>query len=183
MNAKQLMFPQRCARVHTTLDRVLFVDPGLGGTGWAFFPVVKVDATKSPKMPEQFGVIHVKSKKDVERCWQSIAEEISQTFAGIIAALNPDLVVIEFPELWSGNSTSHASTASGDLFKLAYLVGALAMSSSRYVTALPVLVTPGEWKGQLSKDMVLERLADYGITAKNHEADAIGMGIAAQDAL
>lgn len=183
MNAKRTMFPQRECRVHTTWDRVLFVDPGLGGTGWAFFPIVKTNATNAPKLPESSGVIHAQDKRTGERCWQSCASEIVHAFSGTLAALRPDLIVLEYPELWSGSATSHASAASGDLFKLAFLTGQLAMAAWSVMAALPILITPAEWKGQLNKTIVLERLADYGIKAKNHEGDAIGMGIAAQGAL
>ena len=33
---KRLMFPERGERVKAIVERVLFIDPGLGGTGWAF---------------------------------------------------------------------------------------------------------------------------------------------------
>mgnify|MGYP001810001885 CR=1 FL=1 len=121
--------------------------------------------------------------------WIQHVEQVTSTFLGVLKALEPSTIVIEIPALWSGSAVSHASAAAGkdgdpgDLFKLTYLVGQLGYLTKKMTGNLPVLILPYEWKGQMPKEVVLERIAAYGIQAKDHEGDAIGMGLAAQGAL
>lgn len=165
---------------------VLFIDPGLKGTGWAFFPrIYRKAAKKTAGLPAQSGVLHAKDGGH----WIARAEEIRSAFRGVLAAVRPQWVVIEQPMLWLGSATSQASATHakagepGDLFKLAFLVGLLSGVVRDATNANAVLVMPHEWKGQLAKDHVLERLADFGLKPKDHEADAMGMGLAAQGVL
>lgn len=70
--------------------------------------------------------------------------------------------------------------------KLVFLVGGLGHVARRVSGVLPVFITPEEWKGQLPKKVVLARLAKaFGKDRKfrDHEADAVGMGLAAQGGL
>jgi hypothetical protein len=185
---KRWMFRDKDREEHI-LDSVLFVDPGLGGTGWAFWSQLSTKPKKNHEShPASTGVLKI-PKGEWEGSWIAHAAGVAASFAGLLAAMRPQIVVLEQPGLWSGNATSHASAATGkegetgDLFKLAYLVGQLALLTKQCTGVLPILVQPYEWKGQLSKDLVFERLAAMGIEAKDHEADAVGMGMAAQGAL
>jgi len=100
--------------------------------------------------------------------------------------------VLEMPELWSGSAISNASATHkakpgepADLFKLVYLVGVLGAAALAAVGNLPVLATPAEWKGQLAKDMVTRRIQSAlpGCAFRDHEWDAVGMGLSAQGKL
>jgi hypothetical protein len=190
---KHFMFSDQKNRRRVVFESILFVDPGFGGTGWAQF--VGLDTASAPSTschPTTSGVLRFKGDKPTEGegvgSWVSAASKISAAFAGLLTATMPRHVVLETPTLWSGSAVSHASATgkggeTGDLFKLAYLVGQLGYLSEQITGNLPILVMPHEWKGQLPKELVLKRLAAFGITARDHEGDAIGMGFAAQGLL
>lgn len=189
MNKKIQMFRDRDREEHE-LTNVLFVDPGLGGTGWAFFRMIRTlfPKTVPPFKPECSGVIKI-PKSEYVGSWLTHSSSVVSAFRGMLSAYKPKTVVLESPALWSGNATSHASAISGrdgepgDLFKLAYLLGGLGLVVVEVTGDQPILVMPYEWKGQLPKEVILERLDSWGIKAKDHEADAIGMGLAAQGSL
>jgi hypothetical protein len=157
----------------------LFVDPGIKGTGWAFFQSIAPSTG-----PEAYGVLHGKGEEWVSRC-----HSLSQSFKRLLETFNPKQTVIEFPGLWL-SGVSMASASSGDLFKLAYLVGNFGELVTRIPrntqVPLPVLIAPQKWKGQLPKEVVIRRILaiwPHLKDIKNHEADAVGMGLAAQGGL
>ena len=83
------------------------------------------------------------------------------------------LIVLECPEYWK--VAGHAARESGSIFKLTFLCGMI--SSLDNVT----IVTPSGWKGQMSKDVVNNRLRavypNVNIAKTNHNVvDAIGIG-------
>ena len=153
---------------------MIFVDPGLGGTGWASFPI-------PGGAPNCFGVL-----RGGKGPWETQAHDICQGFIGVLNALRPKAVVMEFPTLWSGDMKSFTSASRGDLFKLSYLIGGLAEAAWECCPQHPKLITPQEWKGQLPKEVVIKRiLREWPDLEKipNHAADAVGMGLAAQGKL
>lgn len=180
--------------------RVMFIDPGLGGTGWAFwdnFPACFVETENTGKAkhfkipprdeqniannaPHVCGVI--KTPKDLE--WIGRALKISEQCMDLFINYKPELLGIENPELWSGSAVSQSAAAKGNLGKLSFLVGCISHSFYSYDIlhgsgdATQILFTPREWKGQLSKEMVIRRIQNYwAINPSNHEADAVGMGL------
>lgn len=160
-------------------SRVLFVDPGLGGTGLAFWRSLKRPASK-PLAPDETLAIVPKPIGD----WQDRANYIRVRFAEAVDRMQVKWTVIEFQALWSGSATSMASGGSGDLFKLTYLTGLLAGVLSQRDLPHPVLPTPQTWKGQLSKKAVDRRITRaIGRAYPNHVSDAVGMGLAAQGRL
>jgi Holliday junction resolvasome RuvABC endonuclease subunit len=181
MDKRLMMFGETDRR--DTVPRVMFVDPGLGGTGWAFFACISRGQGAQP--PVATGVIRGGEKEG----WQSQCHSIGAMLCAQCLAGKIQTVVLEMPELWT-SATSHASATHkaragepADLFKLTYLVGVLAASVVSYV-GLPVLIAPQTWKGQLPKEVVHERIKKaLGIKYKEHEADAVGMGLAAQGQL
>ena len=76
-----------------------------------------------------------------------------------------------------------ASASRVDLFKLTILTGVLA--DVAYTDgAEVVLVKPGEWKGQLSKESAGRRIKRaFGKRWPNHVEDAVGIGLAVQGRL
>jgi len=141
------------------------VDPGLGGTGWAYF-------LEKSQPPAKFGVL-----RETKGLWQARAKKISDQFGGLIAAFDRCPVLIEWPGFWGGSMKSFTSMERGDLFKLCYLIGSLAAVCPR----TPYLISPLVWKGQLSKEAVKRRivrsLGDAYKDVPEHATDAIGMGL------
>jgi len=87
-------------------------------------------------------------------------------------------IIIENVNLWGGSSVSYASAASGDLFKLAMLIGAL-IQKFRSKGFSVYLVNPVKWKGQLNQTQLQNiLLKKFHITVNNeHEVSAIGIGL------
>jgi len=167
------------------MKRTLYVDPGLGGTGWAYFDWL-MKKSRKPEPPTATGVIHSPTS---ER-WDNRVWSVCREFAGVLSAVNPEEVVLEMSALWSGSAKSYASAthhAKGevaDLFKLTFLIGGLASVAREYTNKIPTLISPQDWKGQLPKNVVISRLESaFGKKYRDHEADAVGMGLAAQGGL
>jgi len=179
------MFNEDEERQEEVIEGVLFVDPGLGGTGYAFFEWINTAAKPSKvEKPSLSGVI----KAPRNEAWDNRVWSYCVRFSGILSSLPVKEVVIEFPELFSGSAMSQASAGKGDLFKLTYLIGGLADRAREYTGRLPILMIPRDWKGQLPKDVVIKRIGktygdDYMNQINDHEADAIGMGLSAQGRL
>lgn len=161
---------------------MLFVDPGLGGTGYAFFSKICTSGKPLCHSPSASGVYT--PKKNLS--WENKANHVWDWFGGICASHSPGTVIIEFPELWAGSHISQASAERGDLFKLAYLIGGLGYVARAHGASTPLLIHPQVWKGQLSKSNVIKRIGRTWPTlgkVSDHEADAIGMGLSAQGGL
>ncbi len=141
----------------------LSVDPGMN-TGWAHW---------SDKHLVEYGQITAKHK--------TLSEDLvylSEHFGQLLLRLQPDKVYLEYPGFWGGSSTSMASLSSGDLVKLAAITGVYIGLAAAY-NALPVLITPQEWKGQMPKEGVKVRVqrALGVIERSSHMNDAIGIGL------
>ncbi len=162
--------------IRSTTDgsRVMFVDSGSGGTGWATFYIPML-AEHPPLKPIATGVI----TSDADT-WQMRIAQITEDLPLMCARSKAIYVVIEWPTLWAGSSKSHAAAASGKLLQLAAACGALiqGIHLMRYAVGI-MLVTPNEWKGQLTKPAVNARIMRaIGETYPNHASDAVGMGLA-----
>lgn len=148
--------------------RLLAVDPGLSGTGWAFF---------RRDYPEVCGVLSPQRKEDDELWWQA-AEDLSSRLLDIAHALDARHFVIEMP-MFMGSSGGLVTARSGALVKLTWFVGYLSARVRRWELDL---VTPQQWKGQLSKQQVEIRirriLKDFiPQDMKSHAVDAVGIGL------
>jgi len=177
------MFPQRLRgeRKHKAIENALFIDPGLEGTGWAFYRKLWTDG--EPLFPPVSWDV-VKPKRSVQ--WESRVAHVCAWLDGTLASLGARVVVNEFAGFWSGSAVGMASAAKGDLSKLLYLTGGLGEVVRRHEIIRPVLVTPAEWKGQLPKPAVIKRIERRWPEIQNianHAADAVGMGLAAQGRL
>jgi hypothetical protein len=166
---------EKLLRTDDRHTRSLFVDPGLGGTGWAYFPTM-------PGAPKKWGVLNERIKAD-SGDWYSRAFRLAEKFERVLDEFEPNVVVLEMGELWAGSEVSVTSGKRGDLLKLVFLIGVLSEVCHKNDYRV-VLVTPNEWKGNLPKEVVAARCeAQFGFTVGNHEQDAIGMGLSAQGAL
>jgi len=169
------------------LEKVVCIDPGLGGTGWALFPKLGRGGNDCIA-PADSGVLRPPKG---ER-WQNQCHSLAAMVSGMLKATAAGAVVLEMPEVWACSSqgmasATHAAKAGepADLCKLLYLVGVMAAAAYGTGAGLPILVCPREWKGQLAKDQVARRImaAFPGASFRDHEWDAVGMGLAAQGRL
>ncbi len=181
-----LMFPKRGKRKNEKLENIMFIDPGLGGTGWAFYSILPTNGKRNPQCPHSSGSFKPKGSAD----WQTKAEAIWSWFEGHLATFQINALVMEAPEAWLTDSTGLASVQRGDVFKLMYLIGGLADIARRRGIRVPIILAPREWKGQLPKAVTEKRVrkafsqSEWAPQTKtSHEMDAVGMGLAAQGAL
>lgn len=163
-----------------TWPKALMVDPGIGGTGWAYWLEITRTGDRNASLPFLSG-----SKTPGKgRTGFAAADDLCGWFDGVVDILRPEIVVIEFPELWSSSGLSQGSAAKGDLFKLTYLVGGFGRIVTSRTGKSPVLVSPAGWKGQLPKKVIDARIKlSLGEKYGSHESDAVGLGLCLQGAL
>ena len=165
------------AKLETT-EPVLCIDPGIGGTGVAVFRSITKAKSREDAIPPQYTEVF---RGASDSSWDDQVYHIGSAVAGISEFWKVRHTIMEFPGLWN-TGVSHASAASGDLFKLTFLCGVIAQAVHGYK---PILVSPQQWKGQLPKDVVMRRigLCFPTLELKDHMADAVGMGLWAQGIL
>ncbi len=156
--------------------RILTVDPGLGGTGWAYWDNFS-SKVKPFIPPSNWGILNCDKGS-----WQERSIKIAYQFRSVLIETGANYIIIEMPELWQ-TGKSMASATSGDLHKLIYLIGQLSIFSHNMHGA-PRLILPREWKGQLDKPTVIHRIKKLlGLNINSHAADAVGMGLSLQGVL
>ena len=188
INPKRALYPSKGKRIRTIYHDVLLIDPGLKGTGYAFYRTIVTSRPRGTVLSaDELGLYTGVFRPKGSKTWEGKVSDACAWLNGVVGGIKPRLVVIEYPELWTGSAVSMASASTGKLFKLAYLVGGFGEVIRRLpCTRLPVLVTPPEWKGQLPKEVVIDRINKTieGLDRiRDHEGDAIGMGVAAQGLL
>ena len=150
------------------MKKILAVDPGYGGTGWALFindRYIKSDVIRISLI--------VRSKFDEE----AVSKIMMYGFQDVIKETKPDKVIIETPSFWPSSKKSYTATAKGDLFKLIMLVG-MFFAVCTFNNVECKTVKANIWKGQLSKKAVKNRLRRYlNLEFREHEADAVGLGL------
>ncbi len=182
METKTLLFNEKKRdKMLVELTNVLTLDPGIYDTGWAVWPFLSNQPGDMVYRPSQTGVSHIVRKGNSVR---KASNTQCAWLRSVIQIHNINCVIIEQAEVWGGSARSQASATSGDLVKLITLIGRYDQVAAEECSADPVLVTVKEWKGQLSKDAVKQRIRraideEY----KSHDADAVGMGLSAQGKL
>lgn len=160
------------------LDNLMFIDPGLMGTGYAYFDRI-VRTASTPRPPISYGVYTPKGCS-----WESRAGAVCDWLRGMMKGARVKYTILEMSQMWEGSPVSFSSALKGDLFKLTYLIGGMGEVVRTTTDREPVLVTARVWKGQLSKDAVKRRLQDaFTHRYHEHEADAVAMGLSAQGLL
>lgn len=147
------------------------IDPGVN-CGWAFWP-------ENKKYPVECGVI--KPHKKFEDFFLSMHSTIHQLGA-IILRLKPKYMACEWPQSFTSVG-GRAATGAGSIIKLAFGIGQLAMVADACAAKfIPVPVA--QWKGQLSKGIVIKRIKKKLTVARleylqpeSHIWDAIGIGL------
>jgi hypothetical protein len=155
------------------LDRqyLYTIDPGLSGTGW-------VEWTPRGKI-RRAGVLQEKLE-DANRWWVR-GGLMAAKLINILLPLPHSNVVIEFPMYME--SVSGLAASKGSTLKLAFLIGCYA-EALRKRKCVVQLITPMDWKGQLPKDVVINRVHRFypkdeceEIGIKSHAYDAVGIGL------
>jgi hypothetical protein len=178
INAEALRMLRPGPTDSTTWRDVMTVDPGLGGTGVAFWrKLVRGTATE----PDFVDVLH---EEDETATWTERARSIARAARELLPV--PETLFVEVPRLWPHSRKSRAAAIRGDLTKLSAVAGMVieAVSASRFATLRVVTAFPRDWKDQLPKDAVVRRiyralgLNSDGLSYPDHAADAVGMGLA-----
>jgi len=139
-----------------SLKNTLTVDPGFGGTGWAFW--------KGDDSPLT-GVFK--------------PEDLMNGFAlfdDLLTRMKPELAIIEDCEVWGGSGKSVAAVNSGALFVLQALLGGYAGICFSHGIAFQ-FIKAKKWKGQLPDTAVDKRIFRInGQKYRHHESSAVGIG-------
>lgn len=162
---------------------LLAVDPGVY-SGWAFWP-------KGKKYPTRCGVIEpntnlqkmkklLTSNKEID-FFDKMHSTIHQ-LGKITLNLKPEFVVVEWPQSFTSVG-GRAATGAGSIIKLAFGIGQVAlMAYACQAKFVPVPVA--QWKGNLSKQIVIKRIKKRLTQARleylepsSHAWDAIGIGL------
>jgi hypothetical protein len=118
-----------------------------------------------------------------EKAWYWRMETVAVQFRQVLDILKPKIVYSEFPQFYQ-DPGGEMCAARGDLQKLTFSVGVLAECCfNRNIDFVPILVS--EWKGQLPKKIVNERILQIlGPVAcrefDTHIWDAVGIGLFAK---
>jgi len=162
---------------------MLAIDPGVS-LGFAFWP-------KGKKYPTQCGVVKphtnllkmknmLTSDKEID-FFIKMHSTIHQ-LGGIVLRLKPEYVVCEWPQSFTSVG-GRAATGAGSIIKLAFGIGQVALMAAA-CTAKFIPVPVAQWKGNLSKQIVIKRIKKRLTPARleylqpeSHAWDAIGIGL------
>lgn len=99
-------------------------------------------------------------------------------------------IYIEWPSFFGGSARGYASAARDDIVKLSIATGYIIAWLEKCRGGRPGEIIPvpvRNWKGQLPKDVVIQRIkkllgtaACYRLGVKTHAYDAIGIGLYAK---
>jgi hypothetical protein len=161
---------------------ILSIDPGLSGTGWAYW---RKDQEHDSDAPYEAGVLMVPNNKRLED-FVTRSKHLADKLYNIADRLydirdsGSDIVICEFPNYQDSGSRS-MGWRSGDLQRLTFLTGVIAQ---RFDDCEFVPVEPFKWKGQLPKHVVEDRIRKRlggktcrTLGVKSHAWDAIGIGL------
>ena len=166
---------------------IVGIDPGFGGTGLALF--------KDKSLRNVLWIRDIRKKTFTERA-HDLASNIDSWIFGEINKIRKDSDCIEQPAIvceipaYQHTPSRSMGWKKGDLQKLTYLVGAIGYACStscynKHEAIFPefVTVSPSGWKGQLSKQIVIDRIkrknsdVEKRFQPKLDVWDAIGIGL------
>lgn len=150
------------------MTHLIAIDPGTYSTGYAVFNEKKelIDANIFVPRPTRLS-------------WCARCEQLHRMLINLFTGYKPDSIAIEYPAFFQLNATA----ASGALVQLSVFAGIVYGAASRHTPCVQ-LVPVHEWKGQLSKVIVIERIKKHidkscldKIQPKKDAWDAIGIGL------
>lgn len=146
------------------VNHVIGIDPGTRATGIALISKDTID---------DYELIRGKSND-----WKENSKNIVQEIHRFIKChWGIEMIVLEIPEHWGGDAKGFAARESGAILKLSMFAG-IVYGSLLFSNKDVVLCSPREWKGQLPKVVVANRLHKIYNFPKdlNHNiVDAIGI--------
>jgi hypothetical protein len=152
--------------------RIIAIDPGVGGTGYAIF---------DNGILVKFGTVKAIGNEWLYKC-SNILFLLDGQINGFYQV---EKVLIECPQFMSGSS-GRMVAARGDLVKLTLLTGMILQKFMvKYGVSAIELVEPSKWKGQLPKSVCNNRVLKI-LKSKNnslplkfddHGLDAVGIGL------
>jgi len=154
------------------LHKVLTVDPG-------WHTAVAYWSRETGLHPKTF-LLNAPKVDDKIVKMQTLTDE----FEIIVSKFEPVLVVIEDVGLWGNDARSNASAQRGDTFTLAMLVGMYIRVCYQWGASV-TLLRPIDWKGNMNKDIVKERVKrrncmsyeDFHGAKAEHVYDSVGIGL------
>ena len=142
---------------------VIGIDPAFGGTGIALFQnkvLTNVLLLKQTGKKRFESRAHILSLEVAEWIRQQVTEPNNPSIEDVGAPL----IMCEIPA-YQGTPSRSMGWKKGDLQKLTYLVGSIGYACSSTVLKNDPMViphygtvTPAGWKGQLSKEIVIQRI-------------------------
>jgi len=168
--------------------RWVSIDPGLGGTGLAFWENDRllVDDEEDAKG------VHTIRPPDKDADWMKKALRICDKADGLFESYGPTKVVIEEPFVSLRGRKTLVAAKAGSVVKLSILSGMLiqtAINSMDYHMAIRFfkveLIPPSVWKGQLPDKALKNRIEAWAKKEKcslpsrlsEHARDALGLGL------
>ena len=141
--------------------------------------VAKWDGTKFPVTHE---ISWRGAIKDVGLYVCDMAKKLNNTLSFMSGPTLFDFVQIEGVGFWDSSEKSRTSASRGDLFTVAYLVGAYTVVAGKFASEVRV-VGATQWKGQLSKEGTAARVKRInGMTySSEHITDAVAMGFSNEE--
>jgi len=163
----------------------LSVDPGLTNTGWSVWK-------PGHKLPIDFGLLTIptlwrNAQKGTENLsWEKRALLYARALRGIsnygVESTSVETVYCEFPAFFN-TAGGQMVAGKGDLSKLIYLIGVI--RGVVFPTKFK-LVPVNKWKGQLPKNVVINRIKRYyekypeflsNVNLKKDVWDSVGIGL------
>lgn len=164
------------------------IDPGIEGTGLAVWNDASWD-TLVPPIHVYSNIHHVGMN---EGTWLTRMLSISKQVQALLDTLtvqNQKLlhVYIEWPH-YRADHVGQTATAKGDIHKLSALIGSLTSLAATRYGAVVHLVPVADWKGQLPKYVVRDRILKHfgepvcegSLHIRQHGWDAVGIGLYAK---
>jgi len=169
--------------------RWVSIDPGLGGTGLAFFDnerlLVGIPEKNAP------GIHTVRPDKSAAG-WMEEAVSICDKAEDLFALYSPTKIVIEEPFISLKGKKTLVAANTNSVVKLSIIAGMLiwtarsVMESHRATHLFQVeTVLPSKWKGQLPDKALKMRIEEWARKTKTelpkrlseHARDALGLGL------
>lgn len=178
--------PRKSILIPGGIGAMMSIDPGLNGTGWAVWDRAKAEELVKPIASGAVPPTNQESPL-ASRCnWICVALQMLCHQHAV------NELVIEQPIFMEGSSKGMAAARDGDLVTLSILTGAIAGNMWKVKNGASItygfatyFVPVNQWKGNLSKDLCLERVKRQlpkwrSSSNTTHEADAVGIGLYAK---
>lgn len=168
----------------------LSIDPGLSGTGLAVWDDQGTEAdwcTLAPPKRVYSNIntyaVHAPGEDGWPIRMANIVGQINHIYEHLEVRGRVHKVYIEWPH-FRGDEVGYTATSKGDIYKLSALIGGIMTITIHKFGGTVKLVPVTEWKGQLPKDIVTNRIKNVlgnnvceNLRISQHGWDAVGIGL------